>query len=463
MEKNKSNWKAEIKHKENVSTPIFKRGKVSQFHLNYISGILDKILSGQINTKEALELLKKASIESGETVIKDVGAIKRCVEMILKDRPDELKLYYEMLKKNPGKRNPNKGQIGKSQIGLYYEKEAEFKKQIIEHYLPLIISGQIKFDMIEQELHSSHHTVNKVIEEFYIQNNDLKGLEEYRKAKKRNKGSIETRENARRKREKIAKYNVVTNKEFIHLSPEQQELQLIMKIETEKLREEVSETSARKTALIKEDIIKNKIKIIMNYFKSKNVSNSDEVYFSNEDIRYMIFRYPTLISRTEETLEEKLNILNLYIDEKTAYQMIKTFPAIMGYDALRIKGQLDLLERENLIDAVISAPRRFMNSINLIYALIQYAKERYNTSDLRDINRNNIFLPNNLLKRVYGVSYDEIKTKYPYSAQKEQDIIYTISPKEIAQSTYSARKKSEEANNVLNQAIKDNKKGEKIQ
>ena len=448
------------KRNENASAPIFKGRKLSQFHLDFISGILDEILKGHINTREALELLKQASIDSGETIIEDAGSIKRCVEILLKDKPEDLKAYYEMVKRNSGKRNPYKGKIGKPKIGLYHKKEAEFKQHIIEHYLPLIINGLITFDIIEQELSCSHHTVDKIIEDYYMQNNDLEGLKKYQKAKNRNKGvSLETRKEAREKRETVANYEVVTNTEFILLPPEQQTLQLIMKIRSEKLKEELSETSMRKSALISENAITDKINVIMNYFKSKN--NSDEIYFSDEDIRYMIFRYPTLISRTTETLDEKLYVLTSFddIDEKTAYGMIKTFPTIMGYEASRTKGQLDLLDEEGLIDAVISNPRRFMQSINLMYALIQYAKERHHVPNLRNINRSNIFMANSTLKRLYGLSYDEIKAKYPYIAQEEQDSTYTIHPDEIGKATYSARKKSNEASKVLNEVINNHEKG----
>ena len=448
------------KRSENATSPIFKGGKLSQFHLNYIEGILDKILNGQINTKEALELLKQACIESGETIIDDSGSIKKCVEMLLKDRPEELKLYRETVKKNTGRRSPYKGKIGKPKLGLYHEKEAEFKQYIIEHYLPLILDGLTTFDIIEQEVSCSHQTVDKIIKDYYIQNNDLEGLEKYQNSKKRNSGvSLESRKEAREKREEVSNYSIANNKEFLLLSPEQQELQVIMKIRTEQLKEELSKSSIRKNALISEDLIKDRINIIMNYFKNKNSSN--EIYFSDEDIRYMIFRYPTLVGRSTETLDEKLNVLISYdeIDEKTAYGMIKTFPAIMGYDASRTKGQLDLLNEEGLIDAVISNPTRFMRSKNLMYALIQYAKERHHTSDLRGINRNNIFMPNSTLKRLYGVSYDDIKAKYPYIEDTEQDIAYTIQPDEIGKATYDTRIKSDEASKVLNEAIHKHEKG----
>ena len=93
-----------------------------------------------------------------------------------------------------------------------------------------------------------------------------------------------------------------------------------------------------------------------------------------------------------------------------------------------------------------------------MYALIQYAKERHHTSNLENVNRNNIFLPNSSLKRIYGISYEELKAKFPYIADEEKDIEYTISPDVIGKATYSARKKSEEAENVLKQAIRNNEK-----
>ena len=93
-----------------------------------------------------------------------------------------------------------------------------------------------------------------------MQNNALEGLEQYQKSKKRNSGvSIEKRKEAREKRKEVSNYSITTNKEFIFLSTEQQELQLIMKIRAEKLKEELSETSMRKSALISEDVIKEKI------------------------------------------------------------------------------------------------------------------------------------------------------------------------------------------------------------
>lgn len=454
-----------VKRNENATAPILKGRKISQFHLDYINRILDKILNGQLNTREVLVLLKQACIDNDETIIEDAGSIKRCVEMLLKDRPDDLKKYYEIVKKNSGRRNPYTGKIGKPKIGLYHEKEAEFQKNIITTYLPLIISGKMNIDKIAQELSCSPKTINKIIEEFYLRNNDSEGLQEFQNAKKRNSGtSVETRENAKIKREEVANYNVVPNNIFLTLPPEKQELQLIMKIRQEKLKQELSETNTNKTALTGEDFVRDKIDIIMSYFKSKNIHNYNTVYFTDDDIRYMIFRYPTLINRSVETLDEKIKVLTSYddIEDEIAFGMIKSFPAILGYEASRTKKQLDLLEKEGLIDAVQANPTRFMLSINLMYALIEYAKERHHTKNLSKINRRNIFLSNSTLKRVYGVSNEEIKAKFPYIIDEEEQIIKsTISTAEIAKATYTSRAKSDEARNVFKQAMLNKEKGRK--
>ena len=317
--------------------------------------------------------------------------------------------------------------------------------------------------MIGHETNSSYFTINRIIEEYYIQNDDLKGLEEYKKQKNSNKGSTEFRNNARAKREEVANYNVVTNKAFLLLPPEQQKLQLIMKIRKEELKIELSENNSVKSALISDELVGNKIKNITKYFKSKNNPASGKLYFSDEDVRYIIFRYPTIINRLEETLEEKLQVLISYnnIDEETAYEMIKRFPAIMGYNVTRTKRQLDLLEQEGLTDSVILNPITLTNSVELLYAMIQYAKEQYNTDNLRTINRKNIFKTGDS-KRAFGMSKEQLKAKYPYNIEeKEQDKEYIISPEEIAKTSYFAIERSEEARKVLVQSIL-NEKGETI-
>ena len=106
-----------------------------------------------------------------------------------------------------------------------------------------------------------------------------------------------------------------------------------------------------------------------------------------------------------------------------------------------------------------------ININNEIYTIDEKTTVRYLnlptfSLELSFINRNNIFMANSTLKRLYGLSYDEIKAKYPYLLEEqEQDIVYTIHPDEIGRATYGARKKSNEANNVLNEVINNHEKG----
>ncbi len=446
------------KKKDNIAPALFKGRKISQFHINFIKKNLDKILSGELNTKEILKLLEQESISKEETIIKDAGSIKRMVEMLLKDRPEELEKYKQIVKRNSGKRNPYKGKIGKPKLGSYHIEEINFKKRIINEYLPKILKGETTFEIIEEELTTSHDTINKIIEDYYSQNNDSEGLEKYQQSKRKNMGvSLENRRKAKEMRQEVAKFKIVSNSEFLLLSQEEQEKQVMMKIRKEKLKEE---NTKRKSALISEEATNKKIEYIMNYFRGKNDLENNKIYFSDEDIRHMIFRCTSLIGKSAQNLDKKLEVLTSYkeITKQTAYGMIKSFPAIMGYDATRTNKQLDLLENENIIDYIIDTPRGVMMSVNLMYALIQYAKERHQTSDLSKINRNNIFMSNNTLKRLYKISHSEIKDRFPYG-DKEQEAEYTISAEDIGRATYNARNKSAEANNILESIVQDKLKG----
>ena len=162
---------------------------------------------------------------------------------------------------------------------------------------------------------------------------------------------------------------------------------------------------------------------------------------------------PTLISRSPDNLDEKFEVLTSHddIDALTAYGMVKTAPTILGYDVMRTKRQLDLLEQNGIIDAAISRPTILMNSPALMHALIEYAKERNGTSDLTDIRRTNIFMSNSTLKRLYGVTSDELKARYPYEVQ-EHDQDYIISGKDLGK-TRPHISKTLEADQVVSDAV----------
>lgn len=445
---------------------VFKGRKISQFHIDFINKHLSEILDGKLNTKEALNLMREASISENETIIEDAGSIKRIVEILLKDKPEELKKYKQTVKHNTGKRT-TKGTITRDyNLGEYHVEEEKFKRLLIEVYLPKYIKGEITLDKIEKELKTSHKYFNKIVREYYENSGDIEGLEIYEKRKKDNQAStIEQRESAKRMRDEVEEYEVVSNAEFLLLSEAEQDNQIIMKVRQSKLKEEKSKEKPETRVTTKETTI-NTIEKNKQYFRNKNDYDNGIENFSEQDIRYMIFRYPTLINRSNQTLDEKFEILTSYdeIDEQTAYGMIKTFPAIAGYSADRIKEQLELLQKENLIDAIISSPTRMMQSANLMYALIQYAKERHKASDLSDVNRSNIFMANSTIKRLYGETYEELKKRFPYDISKVDDKTCTVSGENIGRATYKDVNviQSDKAARVVNEILNKTKENENV-
>lgn len=443
---------------EEKSKKVFKWRKVTQFHIEIVEENMDKILRGELNRKEMLNLINEEAKKVGQGQIKYVETVSRIVFSLLSDKPEELEQYKKVLKSNRGRRNQNKGKISSAKTGTYYQKELEFKRKIIKQYLPKLLEGKITLKMIETELHTVRRTIDNVVTEYYSKTGNTKGLEEYEKAKKRNIGaSIEQREQAKKMRQEIEEYKIVPTAKFLSLSEEEQDKQIEMKIRKEKLKEEkkINNKSTRITS--KEATIK-RIEKIKEYFRRKNDVERGIIYFSEQDIRYMIFVYPTIVNREAKTLDKKIEVLTSYdeIDEETAYEMIKGTPAIIGYSADRTIKQLDLLERENLIDYVIDKPSGFMNSVSLMYALIQYAKERHKTEDLSDVVRSNIFMANSTLKRFYGLSYEELKERFPYEQSiPEKDIPYTITGQEIGElACYDVDiQKAQEADKIINHLV----------
>lgn len=421
---------------EGRQAPLAKGSKVSQFHIDIVKDNISRIISGELNTKEVIALINKKAEEVGETQIKDNGTIKRIVKRVLADKPEEYKKYEESLKHHIGARSP------KSLNRRFQSRQIKFEDNIIQNYLPKVLQGEMTLEMMEKELKTSGKTICKIVKKYYLDLEDKEGFENFQKAVRNNIGANpKIKRRAKELRESITEYKVVTRKEFIFLSPEEQENQLIMKIRQEKLKEELSDTSKAKTAVISELAAQKQIERIKDYFRKKNDYDKGLIYFSEQDIRNLIFAYPTIISRTEENLDEKIGLLTSYeeLSKDVVYGMIKSFPAILGYSVDRTKMQLDLLESENLLDSVVSRPARFMRSPALMYALIQYAKERHKTADLSDITRSNIFQTNSGLERLYGTTYDEIKERYPFPHwTKEDDIEYSVDGQDLGMAGYSA-------------------------
>lgn len=442
----------------NRQKPIFKGGKISQFHIDIVKANITKILEGELNTKEVIALINEKAIKTGETQIKGSGTIKRIVELILDGNSEELEKYNKTLQRIRSETLKNKKGNRKKR-----EQDLEFVNKLIKEYLPQLISGKITLDMIAKELETSTKTVKRIIEGYYLKSNDEEGIRLYEEAKKRNQGSsIEKRIKAKEMRKDVASYKVVSNAEFLLLSEEEQDNQIMMKIRQEQLKEEKNGEKTGK-GVTTEKTTEVAIQRIKYYFRSKNDYDKGIQSFSEQDIRYMIFRYPTIIRRDAQTLDKKFDVLTSYddINEQTAYGMAKTFPAIMGYAADRTKSQLDLLQKENLIDYVINKPSGFMRSVGLMYSLIQYAKERHKTNDLSNITRSNIFMANTALKRLYGVTYDELKERFPYGDRTEEDISYVIGGEDIGKATYDVRvEEADQAFRIVSQLTNEKQKME---
>lgn len=438
---------------ERESAVLYGR-KITQFHLDIVTENLDKILSGELNTLEVLALINKQAIEHNQTQIRDSGTVKRIMAIILKDRPEELEKYLKSLKHNTGRRTPKGVKRATSKGTFSIKKDQEFIRRIIEEYLPKILTGEVTVKELERELHSSNDTINGIIEEYYKQRGDEVGLQQFRTVKMDNVGSSpERRAKARQMRQEVEESDrIVNNKIFLTLSPEEQDRQIILKIRKEQLKEEKKNG---KTIVTTEETTKASVERIKNYFRSKNDPENELIYFTEQDIRHMIFMYPTIRGHNSESLDEKIEVLTSYdeIDEQTAYGMIKSFPAIMGYSPERTKAQLELLQRENLIVGVIDNPRLFMNSIQLMYAQIQFAKERHHVDNLDNVSISNIFVSGATLIRCYNTTKEEIKKRFPYPQEEleEVDEQLVISGQDIGRATYRdvQREHLDEAEKVL--------------
>ena len=445
------------KENETATPPLVKGGKISQFHIDFLNGILDKILTGKINNTEAFKLLQQACIDSNETVLSDLGSIRSCIEIMLKDRPEDLKKYNETSSQNLGKRNYKRKFDSVSEDTMYYEKEEVVRQKIINDYLPQILNGSISINRALEELNIGRKLFNDTIVQYYQSINDPEGLKEYEQRKSINGGRTEENlKNAKIKREEVLNYNISTIKEFSFLPHEEQVKQLIMKIQQEQLKVEASKTNKTKTALTSEEFIKKRIASTLDYFRGKNPKDSSQIYFSDQDIMMMCYRYPTLIHYDPESLDKKIDVFisNEDIGQKDAYGMMKTFPAILGYSPERTKKQLELLGKENIVSKMVPNPRIAMLSVPLMYALIEFTKEQRHTSDLTQFKPSTIFMSNSTLEKLYGLSHNDIKAKYPYPDKNlDEETITEISPDEIGKATYRSRDKSNEANKILKEAL----------
>lgn len=415
--------------------------KVSNFHINLVRENLEKVLSGELNNKELMELINRQAQEQGQAIIKDTATIKKIVQKILANEPEKLKQYEEVLKHNPTKRRPKK---------IRTKVRISAEEKIKNEYLSKFLAREIHIQQIAEEMKMNKKTIASILK-------DLVGQDEYNKIIISNRGiSVDRKKEVKIKREKALKANIVSNKEFLELSPEEQEEQIIKKMQ----QSQAKEATNNKSALTSEEYIKQRMQYIKDYFSEK------AEMITELDIRYLVFRFPSVLRYSHENIDEKIKVLTNCeeIGEKNTYNMIKTFPGILGYSHERLSEQLQILKQEGLIYSFISRPIRFMQSPALIHALIQYAKERNNTSDLSKVRANNIFMANSKLKRLYGITHEELKAKYPYSTniqESEEQEIMDITGQDIGRATFDVEtKKCDEADKILKMLEKEKLRGE---
>lgn len=287
---------------------------------------------------------------------------------------------------------PNKS----SKLGNFHDDEEEFKRKIIQEYLPKLLRNEITIEQMKTELETSCHTIDNIVEEYYKENepDNKEGIKQFEDAKIRNRGaSFEKRESAQKAREEVMAFPIVEPKKFGGLTVEEQEEQIIMKVRKEISKDQKSGTTTRETAIAK-------ISRIKEYFRGKNDPQTGTVNFSDQEIRLIIFKYPAMVKRSPETLEDKIDVFRECepIGEETAYKMIKAHPQILGFGIERTKRQLALLEKEKLIDHAIEEPSMLVNSVETMETLINYAKAKHPGQELNTLSVNQIFLSHSQVK-----------------------------------------------------------------
>ncbi len=331
---------------------------------------------------------------------------------------------------------------------LFKGKNKEYERTIIEEYLPQILNKEITIKEIRKILHTTEQSISKVIRNYYFRTGQEEKWEEYKEIKKHNIGNPpKTIKKKIKAEQKVAEYNVVSGRKFLTLSDEEQDSQVFMKVRKSKLTE-------RKNVkrILTEKNARDLIQKTKEYFRAKNENGEEN--FSEQSIRYIIFMYPTIINRSAETLDEKIDAFTSFdgINIQEMYEMIKKFPSIIGYSTERIKSQLNLLQEENAMRFVKERPTILVNSVELMYAIIEYTKDRLKINNFDNVNINEMFMSDSDMKRIRHISYKQLKELYPYN--KEQ---YAVDGQMIGKATYKDvhLKESEQANDAINELLNE--------
>lgn len=380
--------------------------KVTQEHIDLLEKLVPDIISGEKNAKEVCEIVNQMSREKELPQISPYS-IRKYARIILKDKPEELaKLSYAMVHNN-GKNFGNK------------IIEESLKNKIINEDLKLILDRKVQITDIAKKRGISIRSTRDIIENYL--NKDEEKFAEYKAIVKKNMGaSTKRRISSKAKKSRVESTEIVSNKNFELLSKEEKRKQLVYKFLKMKMNEKED------AQISNEEAVDNRIQELIEFFESRNQEIDEKKNINEEDALNMMYKVPTLLNYSiKEKIEPVLQTLgeNEKIGYENANVMVKQFPSIFGYSPERTAKQLEILGNNNLMDAVIDSPRRLMESPQLMYAQIEYAKERHHTQDLSMINRSNIFASNSTLMRLYGTNYDEIKERFSLKENTKEDTI----------------------------------------
>ena len=374
---------------------MIKRKKVVQEHIDIVKNILDKLISGELNTIEAMKYVNEKAGEKGIANISQ-NTIISIAEQLLENKTKELEQYRITRKHNKGARNPNTTPMEK-------------KETIIKEELAKVLKSEIQLTRVAEKYGISLSNARNIIEDYL--KNDEEQFKKYKETVAKNIGaSLEKRQITTQRKEEIKSKDTVINKEFVLLPLQTQKELIVNKFLKNKIKENEHK------GISNEQYVYERLEELIQFFIKRNLEDHSQGTLTEEDILYMVYRYPTMLNYSvEEKIEPTIKAMenNQKIGYINTSHILRVFPAILGYSRERTEKQLQILQNNNLIGAIIQSPMRFMNSPDLMYAQIEFAKERHKTNNLEGVKYSNIFMPNTTMKRLYKTDYDEIKRKYP--------------------------------------------------
>lgn len=154
---------------------------------------------------------------------------------------------------------------------------------------------------------------------------------------------------------------------------------------------------------------------IKQYFliqRNSNIENEEDKLTENDFWR-MLYDNPTLLSSSlEDRIIPTLDFLDKHPDVgyKNATRIIREDASIISSSINRTKLQLKILKDNDLLEAFFSKPRNFRTSPELIYALINFSKDKNN--DNKNLHFSSIFLTRKKLEEKFNVTPEDLIGEY---------------------------------------------------